>query len=72
MLKILKTRRAWGLPYREMRNRAGPKFENSYQKLNVPRAQQEEQEQHSNPSHDHAAKAAGKKIRFSSEIFQIF
>ena len=29
------------------------------QKLNVPREQQ--QQQHSNPSHDHAAKAAGKK-----------
>ena len=41
-------------------NRAGPRVENSYQKLNVPREQQE-QEQHSNPSHDHSAKAAGKK-----------
>ena len=40
-------------------NREGPKFENSYQKLNVPREQQEQQ-QHSNPSLDHAAKAAGK------------
>ena len=37
--------RAWGLPRREMRNRAGPKFENSYQKLNVTREQ-------SNPSYD--------------------
>ena len=40
------------------RNRAGPKFENSYQKLNVPR----ELQQHSTSSHDHAAKAAGKNI----------
>ena len=39
------------------RNRAGPKFENSKnQKLNVPR----KEEEHSNPSHEHAAKAAGK------------
>ena len=39
-------------------NSAGPKSENSYQKLNVPREQQEQQ--HSNPSHDYVAKAAGK------------
>ena len=43
------------------KNRAGPKLENSYQKLNVPREQQ--QQQQSNPSHDHAAKAAGKNNR---------
>ena len=41
-----------------MRNRAGPKFENSYQTLTVPR----EQQQHSYPSDDHAAKAAGKNL----------
>ena len=46
------------LRFAMQRNRAGLKFENSYQKPNVPREQQEEQ--HSNPSHDHAAKAAGK------------
>ena len=73
MLKILKTRKIlkiwqflkefWGLPCREIW--AVSKFENSYQKLNVPREQQ-----HSNPSHDHAAKAAGKKNEKCHSISQ--
>ena len=53
------------------RNRAGPKFVNSYQELNVPREPQEEQQQHSNPSHDHAAKAAGKNPFATKPSFDV-
>ena len=52
------------------RHRAGPKFVNSYQELNVPSEPQEEEQQHSNPSHDHAAKAAGKNM-FIFSMFKL-
>ena len=59
-----------GLTRFAMQSRAGPKFENSYEKLNVPR---EQQEQHSNPSHEHAAKAAGKNFFFENfDFFENF